>query len=762
MIIRRMMKKITALVLILTLIAALPLRAKAADNGKYISEVYVAYGKDEESAKQVLIDKGFTPVDHKFDDDNINLNREGKTVAVLGYKTTNDIRDSITDLAVMNMRGDYSVEDYKTLLRSQKSEIAEFLNEFMAVIREYRANLKAGKKKAVYVHDLLNNYTEDDSGMKMGDLLNAETLQDRVGVMESIEHDNPDRLPNLITILMQGNAMVIKSVEVLLSMAADTADNSWIDRFAELDYDGLMERVREERPELNTESKRRQYLDNVYGETASVIGADALGLRDKLNDYAGLGLHIDTATPEDIKKAFGDTRHDPAAKTAYNNWLTIGAVYLGLKYYEGGRFQAGELLDFFLEEKDPEDEEIFLPMAAALSEGQRYGLPFVSFEQLMTYAFTNEEGWKRFADQSKAGFDGLVQLSVYQNIDRDLYKDDGSVALTGAARRANNTADGTTGSYGEKMDTFSKITALSWMATLGCGAITLGSLAYTFKTTAAAAHSGSFVDGLGEWDDEVLLAIFHDKNYSEYMADPENFTFLEGAKHKKDVISARYSYKLSIMIGIVTMALSVVSAVLTIIDLCRDKNFEQLPIPKYLVDTITDADGGNYTLNYTAVECNREEYFGPDYTVQKGNCADLLADEGKQWLVLYASKNSKAGRPIVPEFDIYERSTISRFTNAVHMLGEKGAVNITSGSFRNYSTFSQTWQSLTGDYENYIHFNVSSDVKTYDEAAGNMRASAISSGTAAIIGFGGLALGAVLGAAAAIWAGKRKKKEVTE
>lgn len=156
-------------------------------------------------------------------------------------------------------------------------------------------------EKATYVHDILNNYTEDDTGMKMGDLLNSETLQDKVGVSESVEAANPENLPNLVTILMQGNTQVIKSVEVLLSMATDTADNTWLDRFAETDYDALLDKVEEDRPELNTETKRMQYLDNLYGEEAAVLGIEASELCGTLNDYTAADLKIETATEEDIK-----------------------------------------------------------------------------------------------------------------------------------------------------------------------------------------------------------------------------------------------------------------------------------------------------------------------------------------------------------------------------------------------------------------------------------------------------------------------------
>ncbi|MEE0871917.1 MAG: hypothetical protein UIH27_00405, partial [Ruminococcus sp.] len=243
-------KVIVALVLTLTTITLVPINTVAAANsGKYVSEVFVAYGKNADAAKKVLSDKGYTPVEG-------DLNDGGKTYVMMGYKTTDDIRDSITDLVVMNMDGKYSTTEYSEVLKAKEQKVAEMLTDFMAAVREYRVNLKAGKEKAKVIRGILNKLTDDDTGMKMGDLLNSETLQDKVGVTESIEAENPDNLPDLITILMQGNAMVVKSIEILLSMATDTADNTWLDRFAESDYDTLLDKVEEERPDLNTENKR--------------------------------------------------------------------------------------------------------------------------------------------------------------------------------------------------------------------------------------------------------------------------------------------------------------------------------------------------------------------------------------------------------------------------------------------------------------------------------------------------------------------------
>ena len=735
------LKPILALVLALATAFVLPLQSMAA-GGKYVSEVYVAYGKNAEEAKQTLQAKGFTPVEG-------NLNDGGKTCAVLGYKTTDNIRDSITDLAVMNMNGNFSVEDYKILLKKQKTQISEFLEEFMSVIQEYRVNLKAGKMKASYVHDLLNKYKDDDSGMLMGDLLNSETLQDKVGIVKSIDAENPDKLPDLVTILLQGNAQVIKSMEVLLAMATDTADNTWLDRFAELDYDALLDKVEDERPDLNTETKRVQYLENTYGGEADSIGLQLSEIRAKLTAYEEGGLQIDTATDEEIKNTFKDLNENAETAVNYQEWLAVGTIYLGLKNYEGGRFEKGEMLDFFLDENDPEDMELFIPMAAALSEGQRCGMAFVSLEKYLSYAFTTDEGWKQDVDKLKTSFNGLDEISVYQNIDRGLYKEDGSVALTDSAQRANNIAEGTTGTETEKEDSLIMIAAISWAATAGC---TIASVIAVKK--AAALKAVAVLDD-GQVSDDLLYIFSSREGLKEFKMNAEGGVIVDEVA--APINRALFARTLSRILVFATVALAVASTVLTIIELCRVDEIEQLPIPNYLVDNYTDADGGSYSLNYKAVECNRAEYFGADYKKQKGACADLLADEGKQWLALYASKNSKAGKPLTPDFAVQESSTAANgYEGSLHIIGEKGAVNVASGAFRNYSTASQAWQTVAGDYTQYIFYKLSKDVKTYDESAGNMTASAMSGGMAAIFGFGGLALGAVLGAVVTVLVRKKR------
>ena len=316
-------KTIIALVLTLTFIALVPLNTvAAADTGKYVSEVYVAYGKDAEAAKKALGDKGVTPIEG-------NLNENGDTYVMMGYKTTDEIRDSVTDIAVMNMDGNFNTTEYKEVLRQRKTDVAELLTEFMATIREYRANLKAGKAKATAVHDLLNKLTDDDSGKPLGDLFNSETLQDKVGVNKSITDENKVKLPDLLTILMQGNSAYILTIENLLSLAADTNDNTWVDRFAEKNYDDMLDELEDSRPDLNTPSKRAQYLDAEYGTIVDNLSASVAAFRKDLLDYESRGLSVTDAKEKDIEAEFGNTDTADEEKKAdivsdKMNWAETG------------------------------------------------------------------------------------------------------------------------------------------------------------------------------------------------------------------------------------------------------------------------------------------------------------------------------------------------------------------------------------------------------------------------------------------------------
>ena len=742
------LKVLVALVLTLTFIALVPMNTVAAadNNGKYVSEVYVAYGKNADAAKKALNDKDFTPIEG-------NLNENGDTYVMMGYKTTDDIRDSITDIAVMNMDGNFNTTEYTEVLRQRKTQVAELLTNFMATIREYRTNLKAGKAKAVAVHDLLNKYTDDDSGMKLGDLFNSETLQDKVGVNKSITDENKGKLPDLLTILMQGNSAYILTIENLLSLAADTNDNTWVDRFAEKNYDDMLDELEDSRPDLNTPSKRAQFLDTEYGDIATDLSSSVPTLRSEFLDYEATGISVTDATEADIKATFGDPdTADEEQKTEILkniiDWEDTGILYEALKNYEGGNFDKGDLLDFFMEDVDEDDVERYYPMAAAFTEGQRGGMDFVSLKDMIRYSFLDYDSWK--ADiEKKAKFPDDFKSSIYTGINREMFKTDGSIAKTGAAAREENISSSETTSAWEE----SKSTIYTMLFFTGFSGFMYGM-----------AKIGEKVN------EDVLLDYLGD--VLEPQSGARDFGIVNEGLQQSIVnrrigpISAEYqffSYGVTFF-KFATIFLAVATAGYTIYTLAQKDEVKLKPIPKYFVDNYTSEDGESFQLNYQAVECNRAEYYGADHKEQTGSSADLNADEGKQWLAIYVSKNSMAGKPVTPDFKIAETASApGGMDGNIHTLGEKGAVNLSDAELMNYSKLYSGYKSVKdnifGESKAYVFFKLSNIAKTYDESAGNMTATAMNSGMIAIWSFGGLALGAVLGIAGTILVKKRKKTE---
>ena len=738
------------LVLVMALLA--PAQALGASNGKYVSEVYVAYGKNAEEAKKTLEDKGFTPIDG-------NVNENGDTYVMMGYQTTDNIRDAVTDIAVMNMDGNFNTTEYKEVLRQKKTQVGEMLGDFMSTIKEYRANYRDGKEKAVVVHDLLNKLTDDDSGLPLGDLFNGKTLQDKVGVSKSITEENKENLPDLLTILMQGNTVYIQTVESLLAVAADTNDNTWIDRFAETDYDDLLDELEKNRPDLNTASKQTQFLEAEYGEIAQGLSTTVATLRRELIEYEKSGFFVTDATQKDVEKTFGEveTADDESEKediiSSELAWAEIGALYECLKNYEGGNFAKGELLDFFMEEVDENDMERYIPMAASFTEGQRGGMDFVSFKSLLRYAFLDFDSWKSDVEKNADLKSDSVE-SVYSGINREMFSTDGSIAYTGRATREKNTSKQKENEEITVSDEAFLIGVL-WTCTVLSGLI-FGTLKY-MKTQ----EFGELLGGAGK-------TLLNRSTNTVEAATISNANIIESITRNSAKYGGNY-YICSVgstLFAFATIFLAIAAGYYTYCSISQKDAVTLKPIPKYFVDNKTTEEGESFQLNYQAAECNRKEYFGKGYTAQTGSSADLNADEGKQWLALYVSKNSMAGNPVLPDFSIKEVASAPDGMNGnIHTLGENGAVNLTDSQLMNYSALYSTYKTVkdkfAGESKAYMFFKRSNTAKTYDEKSGNMTATTMRSGNTALFGFGGLAIGVILGAVCTAFVNKGKKKKET-
>ena len=202
-----MMKRIIAVCMTFVILSVTPLNeaapgivsqtdtskaAESKDGGKYISEIRIGMGSTPDQAKKELEEGGYTILkddtgnyaDLNVDAGSKSLLKEGPTdkIVYLGYKTTSDPEQAITDIAAINMGVDdssrpYSVDDYNVLMeKAMESQIKPFVDRFIATLEEYRENYKKPKDtlnhiRADHMRQMLNRLTDDDTGKPVGDLL---------------------------------------------------------------------------------------------------------------------------------------------------------------------------------------------------------------------------------------------------------------------------------------------------------------------------------------------------------------------------------------------------------------------------------------------------------------------------------------------------------------------------------------------------------------------------------------------------------------
>ena len=279
-----MIKNLSIAALAIFLGVSTPIRyipSSAASGTKYISEIKVGMDKTEEGAVKGLLEEGYTILSQ--DGQYADLNKDagsssplsrGQKKVYLGYKTTFNADEAITDLAVMNMRGGYSVRDYEALMDTRlKTEILPFVDRFLVTLQEYRENLNSpydsNKARAEYMRSMLNKLFDDNTRGLMGDLLVNETKYEMGDTAyNALSDEEKKQHADIVTIVMQANGKTMLSMETLLTKATDTAETSWIDRLE----DNSLEELRQDLIAEGTDpTDVDATLDRKYGDAAAKI-----------------------------------------------------------------------------------------------------------------------------------------------------------------------------------------------------------------------------------------------------------------------------------------------------------------------------------------------------------------------------------------------------------------------------------------------------------------------------------------------------------
>ena len=806
---KRLLTIITSMLLCMTMLVLSPAQvaASAADSGKkYISEVKVGMGKTSEEASKELLEEGYTILaddkgnyaDLNEDAGTTNELKEGpnQKIVYLGYKTTDDAGDAITDLAVMNMRGGYSYEDYEKLMQKQMdTQIKPFVDRFISTLSEYRENLKkpqdsANYKRAEYYRTLLNKLTDDDTGGKpLGDLLMNETKYEMGDeAYNALSEEEKKNHCDILTLLMQGNGQAVMLMETELTKASDSSDDTWLDRFLKTDLDDLTKSVKEDNPNL-TPSEIDQELDKRYYDNAKK-------LREKWSAFNEILLNYDNAVDVADEVAEEDTESKKEIKISENptddEIVQVGSAMIknqdnmvkgGMAledivahdFLEATKYDKGTLLEFF--EKDVSEfnsekkiRELY-PIVDALSDGQLAGLDFLSIKDMIMMAITDENGFE------KVDVSNMESASIYQDVNREIYEK-GGVALTNKALREKASAQQASPSF-----SLSKTGIVLWCCTAAAGLAAAGSALGATKMGILRqrdALQNAFNSIDNQMDDLQNYKNTLERGSSEWSEAHQKFNELykqrgeiatklheiEGTnKEAFDNASEQFAKRSNICkylaagFTVVMAIFAGISIYTTIEEMKEYYRVDFVPIPKYIVEeadiTATNEKGEkvmikNQTAYYKAVSCNRTD---GGSKIEKQNHeilldrADLNGDVGKQWLALYSVKYEN-GMPILADslkFKQGKGGAPEGYTTGIHMFGEEAVQNLTDASKSMPLCYNDPNEGT------YIFFKRD----TAKTAAGSL----FSGGSLALGGVIGLAAGGLLTFGITRLAGRKKKKK---
>ena len=803
--------------LMAALIALTPtVRIFADEAPDYIGEVKIFLGDYSAAAAEgyTLLKDGDAPVDLNQNAGG-GVGSKGEKAVYLGYKTTQNRADAITDLALMNMKGGYKTKDYEILMDQQMSaQIVPFVESFLAAIEEYRDNYnsdeESNKQRAQYIHDLLNKLKDDDcGGAGLGDLLLNETIYEmakprydalsteekanttlykvNLQVRDALSEAQRNEHADILTIIAQSNGNATLLIETLIARATDNNDTTWVDRFVSLTYDDLVEAT----GKSPTDAARE--LDKLYSDDANAIldmwdafreqllSADeseekldemSLQITDE-NREALENFDVTNADDDDIDalaEAVADTEVDTEV---FTNRLTDVLVKA---FLENTDFGDGTLYDFFTmtrEEAEDCTEELYT-LVASLTRGQRATLEFVSLSDLVVIAGTDP------GEYSDENFDDFEEISVYDGVNRAIYKQ-GGVALTSDAIRANAEADAlneetasfpihwwtfvsgglalaSAAAFGVSLSKYfsytNKVNQLNNSIMQGKAAVEqaracMFDFGYAGGKAVGTYYSTNGVSGMTNREYQSIMSKMRTHTDELASAQRQNKEILEAEIGRVGQKSTMCKY-LSVGFSVAMVVFSAITLYLTWRDITSYYNVDMTSMPSYIIeekDLIGYNQKGekvvlkNQSAYYKLVECNRSE--NAEFYSVLGKGADLNGDVGKQWLALYSVKKEMMAPILASSLKTIADSTRmpAGYETGVHMFGSDSPFNLNSSLY--------DWNNDAPSI--FIIFQTDENAESADAgAAGTI----FTAGALALSGGAGLALGAVVTAIIM----KRKKK----
>ena len=379
-----MTKKIISLILVVAmLLSVCAVTASAANSEEFISEVALVYEDSVEDAKAAIAGTGWKLWEQDLNPNADFLFDDG---VYLIYKTSTNVEDAITDLRVMDMYGGYSTSSYKEQLEASRKEYLAMCEDIRAAASEFKTFFEAGDDMARFAYRQMNYYKDSETKLSMGDF------------MLNIPSDEA-----LVTVLLEGNSIVVSNILSLLAIGLSNVHNSLSERVAEL-Y-----------------NVRDTLTDEEYYKDAETLGDELAKLAAKIKRYDALEEQYDLF----------DEKMSEEEYTFLSEVATIAILAESIKL---GDVSLADMLrtgNWSLND--------IYPLVAAFSEGQKALINMGAFELTLKYATPSDsiEALNEMLDEQEKKlmdeYGNIKQIDVYIGVDRSIFK--GVFAMTNAAER---------------------------------------------------------------------------------------------------------------------------------------------------------------------------------------------------------------------------------------------------------------------------------------------------------------------------------------
>ena len=757
--------RILSMVLTIVTLFLVTVPAYAAEDEEYLADLRIVYADDYNEACEILDDGEFA--DYKIFNANLNANT-GKIGVWLAYKTTTDIEEAITDIAVMQMRGGYNEGNYQAMIKQSYQEYLDFGENYLVAIDYFNKAYDAGNYLAKIARRQLNFYNVVTEGIDDIPTFEGE----RIGDIFASGIDAGE----LATMFMEGNSYALNNIRSLLAMGVSyNADGKT-----------YLEKVSDEA--ANYTADNTIYENEDYNDVAKVLAPEILV-------YKSIFKELETFEPE----LNYEDEELTDLEIEYMEYMYIAKLMRGTTYLNDKT-----LYQFCVEyELNTEDCSVLYPLVAALNEGQLAITKVNHFYDVVRYSSTVTSS--ETLDEELANAEekyGDNPFNVYTGVDRTIYRD--TFALTSAAYRADAfTESGLAAALWDAKD--STATIVNIMGIIGLGTMAATGVLHVVdklvlksaKEKLATIENKFFYDaGENYWSNvtnkfttpETVL----DDIVSEYkiangndlyatMTPQEKFDFVTkyidenpkvlgtfdkqsynniadsladdrlantAYKTAKDKYNKAFDsylnhtpvyYTMYVAGGLIALA----SAIRLGVGIYNYYHPDYDDIPTAMVDLIDTKDGDRYIKYDVVYEAELNE--GGGYSA-----ADLNAFSAARWNALYYTKSYEAGKPLLAgEFVISTNNNVPAEKHApVHRFGEVVSYNL------NKYNFNET-------HSIYLSVKQSENQKAAVERVPEIIGSVFSTGYAILAcGIGIVAgVGGFLGAQEIVKATKKKAKK---